>query len=451
MNMRRDPEEGPEILTRSNWKSWKNEIEKHARKEGVWKYCNPDALGEYYPELHEPEKPHISTVRPEAKSIVDLGEDDFIELSSIVDQYWKQMRAYENIQTKLQVIFELIENHVDFEHFSLIKHAETPLEQMAVLSVKFKKSRLEDLQPRWERIQELANKPDVQALFKLWNSLFTDCDGYLSSSARRRDVFWDCVERAGDISGNWLPLTSQHWIIQNPEHVESNNCGDVYAQPRSPARRDSITSQHWIEHSDHVEPRSEDDCTQPRSSARRESTTSLGWVKAPDHSESRNYRDVYVQPRSPAMLEPEAATFLEWIKTPDNFESRSHGDCGAQPHSPKSITSQDFIKTPDHSESRNYGDDCAQLRSGARRGSIASRYRLGYYEPVVSTGGAPIPSPHCTNDYEPTVSTGRTSLSPQPGSLAAQSDQHEEVFRDDSEVTGLIRSLRLPGMEESET
>ncbi|KAJ5413142.1 hypothetical protein N7465_005447 [Penicillium sp. CMV-2018d] len=421
MNMRRDSEEGPEILTRSNWKSWKNEIEKHARKEGVWKYCNPDALGEYYPELHEPEKPHISTVRPEAKSIVDLGEDDFIELSSIVDQYWKQMRAYENIQTKLQVIFELIENHVDFEHFSLIKHAETPLEQMAVLSVKFKKSRLEDLQPRWERIQELANKPDVQALFKLWNSLFTDCDGYLSSSARRRDVFWDCVERAGDISGNWLPLTSQHWIVQNPEHVESKNYGDVYAQPRSPARRDYITSQHWIEHSDHVEPRSEDDCTQPRSPARRESTTSLGWVKTPDHSESRNYRDVYVQPRSPAMLEPEAATFLEWIKTPDNFESRK------------------------------YGDDCAQLRSRARRGSIASRYRLGYYEPVVSTGGAPIASPHCTNDYEPTVSTGRTSLSPQPGSVAAQSDQHEEVFRDDSEVTGLIRSLRLPGMEESKT
>lgn len=449
MNMRRDPEEGPEILTRSNWKSWKNEIEKHARTEGVWKYCNPDAPGEYYAELHEPEKPHISTVRPEAKSIVDLGEDDFIELSSIVDQYWKQMRAYENIQTKLQVIFELIENHVDYEHFSLIKHAETPLEQMAVLSVKFKKSRLEDLQPRWERIQELANKPDVQALFKLWNSLFTDCNGYLSGSARRQDVFWDCVGRAGDISGNWLPLTSQHWI-QNPEH-ESNNYGDVYPQSHSPARRDSIASQHWIEHSDHVEPRNEDDCTQPRSPARRESTTSLGWVKTPEHSESRNYRDVYVQPRSPAMLEPEAATFLERIRTPDNFESRSYMDGCDQPHSPNSITSQDCIKTPDHSNSKNYGDDCAQLRSRARRGSIASRYRLGYYEPVVSTESAPIASQHCTNDYEPTVSTGCTSMSPQPGSVAAQSDQREEVFRDDLEITGLIRSLRLPGMEESET
>lgn len=408
MNMRRDLEEGPEILTRSNWKSWKNEIEKHARKEGVWKYCNPDAPGEYYPELHEPEKPHISTVRPEAKSIVDLGEDDFIELSSIVDQYWKQMRDYGNIQTKLQVIFELIENHVDYEHFSLIKHAETPLEQMAVLSVKFKKSRLEYLQPRWERIQELANKPDVQALFKLWNSLSTDCDGYLS-----KDVFWDCVESAGDIWGDWLPLTYRHWI-QNAEHVESKNYGDVYAQPRSPARRDSITSQHWIEHADHVEPRNEDDCSQPHSPARWESTTSLGWVKTPDHSESRSY-----------------------------------GDGCAQPYSPNSITSRDCIKTPGHSKSRNYRDDCAQLRSRARRGSIASRYRLGYYEPVVSTGGAPVASQHCTNDYEPTVVTGRTSLSPQPGSVAARSDRCEEVFWDDLEITGLIRSLRLPGMEES--
>ncbi|KAJ9491994.1 hypothetical protein VN97_g1242 [Penicillium thymicola] len=415
MNIKRDPEEGPEILTRSNWKSWKNEIEKHARKEGVWKYCNPDAPDEYYPELHEPEKPHISTVRSEAKSIVDLGEDDFIELSSIVDQYWKQMRAYENLQTKLQVIFELIENHVDYEHFSLIKHAETPLEQMAVLSVKFKRSRLEDLQPRWERIQKMANTPDVQALFKLWNSLFTDCEGYLSGSARRRDVFWDCVERAGDISGNWLPLTSQHWI-HDPEHVESKNYGDVCAQPRSPARCDSITSQHWIEHSDHVEPRNEDDCTQPHSPARRESITSLGWIKTPDDSESRNYRDVYVRPRSPAMLEPEAAAFLEWIKTPDNCESR------------------------------RYRDDCAQLRSRARRGSIASRYRPRYYEPVGSTEGAPNASQYCTNDYEPTVSIGRTFLSPQPGSVADRSDQREDL-----EITGLIRSLRLPGMEESET
>jgi hypothetical protein len=445
--MRRDLE-GPEILTRSNWKSWKNEIEKHARKEGVWKYCNPDSPGEYYSELHEPDKPHISTVRPEAKSIVDLGEDDFIELSSIVDQYWKQMRAYENIQTKLQVIFELIENHVDYEHFSHIKHAETPLEQMTVLSVKFKKSRLEDLQPRWERIQELANKPDIQALFKLWNSLFTDCDVYLSGSARRQDVFWDCVERAGDISGNWLPLTSQHWI-QTHERVESN-FGDVYSQSRSPARRKSITSQHWIEHSDHIEPRNEDDCTQPRSPARRESTTSLGWIKNPDHSESRNYRDVYVQPRSPTMLEPTAATFLAWIKTPDNFESRIYGDCCAQPHSPESVTSRDCIKTPNHSESRNYGNDCAQLRSRARQGSIASRYRLGYYEPVVPTGGVPIASQHCTNDYERTVSIECTctSLSPQPGSVAAQSDQHE-VSGDDLEIMGRIRSLRLPGMEES--
>lgn len=151
------------------------------------------------------------------------------------------------------------------------------------------------------------------------------------------------------------------------------------------------------------------------------------------------------------MLEPEAATFLKWIRAPDNFESRSYMDGCDQPRSPNYITSQVCIKTPDHSKSRNYGDDCAQLRSRARRGSIVSRYRLGYYEPVVSTESASIASQHCTNDYEPTVSTERTSMSPQPGSVAAQSDQREEVFRDDLEITGLIRSLKLPGMEESET
>ncbi|OQE85855.1 hypothetical protein PENNAL_c0023G06135 [Penicillium nalgiovense] len=330
--MRRDLQERPEALTRTNWKSWKNEIEKHARKEGVWKYCSPDAPSEYYPELHEPEKPHVSTVRPEAKSIVDLGEDDFIELSSIVDQYWKQMRAYENIQTKLQVIFELIENNVDYEHFGLIKHAETPLEQMAVLSAKFKKSSLEDLQPRWEGIQELASKAGVQELFESWNALFTDCNGYISGCVRRQDAFWGCVETGGYSPGNWLPLTSQHWI-ETPGYVESTSYGDDCAQPRSPTERGSVAS-------------------------------------------------------------------LDWIETPDDLESR------------------------------NYKDDCAQLRSRARRGSIASRYRNGYYDPVVSTG--------------------RTSLTPQPGFVAGQSDHIEEISGDDLEIAGLPQRSKLSRAKEGE-
>lgn len=330
--MRRDLQERPEALTRTNWKSWKNEIEKHARKEGVWKYCNPDAPSEYYPELHKPEKPHVSTVRPEAKSIVDLGEDDFIELSSIVDQYWKQMRAYENIQTKLQVIFELIENNVDYEHFGLIKHAETPLEQMAVLSAKFKKSSLEDLQPRWEGIQELASKAGVQELFESWNALFTDCNGYISGCVRRQDAFWGCVETGGYSPGNWLPLTSQHWI-ETPGYVESTSYGDDCAQPRSPTERGSVAS-------------------------------------------------------------------LDWIETPDDLESR------------------------------NYKDDCAQLRSRARRGSIASRYRNGYYDPVVSTG--------------------RTSLTPQPGFVAGQSDHIEEISGDDLEIAGLPQRSKLSRAKEGE-
>ncbi|KAJ5492069.1 hypothetical protein N7453_010166 [Penicillium expansum] len=465
--MRQDLEELPEKLTRSNWKSWKNAIEKHARKEGVWKYCNPDAPGEYYAELHEPEKPHISTARPEVKSIVELGEDDFIELSSIVDQYWKQMRGYENIQTKLQVILELIEDHVDDEHFDLIKHAKTPLEQMTVLSDKFKKFRLEDLQPRWERIQELANKPDAQELFKLWNALFTDCDGYVSSSARRRDAFWDCVETAGDLSRNQLPLTSQHWI-QTADHVELKACGYDRAQPRLSARRDSITSQHWIEKSELFQPRDGDYCAQLRSPARRESVTSQDWVKTPGDSESRNYGNYCVQPRSPTRREPESTTSLGWIKTPECSESRNYGDCCAQPRTPtrresitslqctealdhskssnseddytkfsspakrepESTTSLNFIETRNDSELRNYSDSCAQLRSRAKRGPIASQYRVGYYEPVVSTE--------------------HTSLSPSSSSMTGQSDQCEEVSGDNLEITGLLQRLGLLGTKESE-
>ncbi|KAJ5442572.1 hypothetical protein N7445_005579 [Penicillium cf. griseofulvum] len=278
MNMRRKLLEPPEILTRTNWKSWKNDIEKHARKEGVWKYCDPSTPDQYHPELHEPEKPHVSTVRPEAKSIVDLGEDDFIELSSVVDLYWKQMHVYEKIQSGLDVIFQLIKYHVDDEYFNLIKHAETPLEQMVALSVKFNKSHLENLQPRWERIQQLASKTEVQELFELWNALFTDCDGYLSGHARNQDAFWKC---------NWIEI---------PDNVESKNYEGL-DRPRSLAKQESIVSQHWIETPGHIDYRY--GCGQPRPLAKQESIASLHYIETPDHAES-NYADNSAQPSSPA-------------------------------------------------------------------------------------------------------------------------------------------------------
>ncbi|KAJ5951992.1 uncharacterized protein N7479_010405 [Penicillium vulpinum] len=279
----------PEILTRTNWKSWKNEIEKHARNQGVWKFCDPDALDKCHPELHEPEKPRISTVRPEAQSIVDLGEDDFIELSSIVDRYWKKMQVYDKIQAGLGVVFNLIKYHVDAEYFDLIEHAETPLDQMMLLSAKFKKPRLEDLQPRWELIQRLASAPEVQELFELWNLFFTDCNRYQSCDARRQDAFWECVDMGGDVSGNWLPLTAQDWI-EKPDHVESAANWNDSAQSRSPARQESPASQSWIKPPDHIESINHWGVrAQPRSPIRRESIDSQYCVG--DYKDMLNKRE----------------------------------------------------------------------------------------------------------------------------------------------------------------
>ncbi|KXG47265.1 uncharacterized protein PGRI_011350 [Penicillium griseofulvum] len=378
MNMRRNLPEPPEILTRMNWKSWKNDIEKHARKEGVWKYCDPSTPDQYYPELHEPAKPHVSTVRPEAGSIVDLGEDDFIELSSVVDLYWKQMHVYEKIQSGLDVIFKLIKYHVDDEYFNLIKHAQTPLEQMTTLSAKFNKSHLENLQPRWERIQQLASKTEVQELFELWNALFTDCDGYLSSHARNQDDFWECVETAGYHSGKWLPLTSQNWIKNN---AESKNYDDR-DRPRSLAKRESIASQNWIKTLDNVD--YSNGCSQPCPPAKQKSTVSQHWIETPGHVD---YRYGCGQPRPLTKQE--------------------------------SIASLHYIETPDHAEP-NYADDSAQPDSSSKRGFIDC--------------------PYYDSDYEPTESTKHASLSPQPSSRVGRSYQREETSHD-IDITGHMRQL----------
>ncbi|KAJ5356015.1 hypothetical protein N7517_010624 [Penicillium concentricum] len=197
----------------------------------------------------------------------------------------------------LNVIFKLIKYHIDDEYLSLIEYAQTPLEQMIALSVKFKKSRLEDLQPRWERIQKLASKVEVQELFELWNALFTDCDGYLSGNARNQDAFWECVETAGYSSGNCFPLTSQHWI-EIPDNVESRNYGDACAQPPSLIKRESIASQHWIQTTDTVN--YGNGCARPRSPAKREFIDSPYYVSDCEPTVSIGHASLSPQPGSMA-------------------------------------------------------------------------------------------------------------------------------------------------------
>ncbi|OQE44548.1 hypothetical protein PENCOP_c002G08679 [Penicillium coprophilum] len=355
--MRRSLPESPEILTPTNWRSWKNAIEKLARKEGVWEYCDPEAPAQYHPELHEPEKPHISTVRPEADSIVDLGENDFIELSSVVDMYWRQMHAYEKIQIGLDVIFKLIKHHVDDKYSNIIKHAKTPLQQLTALCTEFHKSRLEILQQRWERIQNLASGAEVQELFELWNALFTDCDGYLSAHARKQDGFWDCVEVAGSSSRNWNPLTSQRWI-ETSSHVESTNNGNACARPRLLGKRGSITSLRQIKTSGY-------DCDQSCSPPELESIAPHHWSQATDDAGSWNY---------------------------GSDCSQSHPLAGQG-----YIASPSLIETPGTVE---YEKGVAQPRSLAKRGFIDSPYHVG--------------------DCESTMSVGHASLGPQPSYIASE-------------------------------
>ncbi|KAJ5177694.1 uncharacterized protein N7500_000393 [Penicillium coprophilum] len=376
--MRRDVPESPEILTLTNWRSWKNAIEKHARKEGVWEYCDPDAPAKYHPELYEPEKPHISTVRPEAESLVDLGEDDFIELSSVVDMYWRQMHAYEKIQFGLDVIFKLIKHHVDDKYSHVIKHAKTPLEQLTALCTEFHKFRLENLQQRWERIQNLASGPEVQELFERWNALFTDCDGYLSAHARKQDGFWDCVEVAGSSSANCNPLTSQRWI-ETFSHVESTNNGDA--------------------------------CTRPHLLDKPRSIASLRQIKTPGYDCDRSC--------SPPELESIASH--HWSQTTDDVESWNNGsDCSLS----HSLAGREYIASPNLTETPGtvqHENGVARPRSPVKRGFIDL--------------------PHYVSDCQSTVSVGHSSLSPQPRSMADRIERPGEISGDNVEVTALLRQL----------
>lgn len=225
------------LTSRTNWASWKGSIEANARWVGVWRYCDPDIPGEQHHELKEPEKPHVSTVRPGATSIVDLGEADFAELSSIVDKYWQQMRVYEETQAKLDVIFQLIRTHVDRNHFSLVEHATTPREQLMLLGGEFKESPLEALESEWELLQCLAQGSAVQELFERWNDLFAHC---ADQDARKECVFWGFLEAAAKCENPRQPLCLQNWVRgkYSPSDLQSTGRALCSRQRRVQAERD---------------------------------------------------------------------------------------------------------------------------------------------------------------------------------------------------------------------
>lgn len=152
----------PEILTATiNWDAWKGSIKMHTRMESVWQYFDPDAPERSYSELEEPKKPHVSSVRPGAPSLVDLGDEDFIELSVCVDKYWQRYHSWERLQDRIQAISTLIQFHVDHKFLLLIENEENPRAKMVILADACRPTRLEILQPEWEEIQMMARQPVI--------------------------------------------------------------------------------------------------------------------------------------------------------------------------------------------------------------------------------------------------------------------------------------------------
>lgn len=204
----------PEILTpRNNWDAWVKSIQLRALLEGVWEYCDPDAPERIYSELEEPEKPHVSTIRPGATSIVDLGGADFVELSACVDRYWRDYRAWETRLNKIQTISDLIKSHVDDYYIGLIEYEIDPRKQMAILAAACRPSGLTALEPEWENIQTMASQPVIQDFFKRWNTFFAKCGDYTyhQSFANER-ALWDLLEQRKDPCWEWESLANQLWI-----------------------------------------------------------------------------------------------------------------------------------------------------------------------------------------------------------------------------------------------
>jgi hypothetical protein len=100
----------------ADWPRWEQNIKEWLKLWDVWKYCDPSSPVCDLPVLEEPVAPDITTVKPHAKSILDLEPHHFDELAILVSHYKQGKRIFDTKMKRLDEIARVVWVRVDTKY-----------------------------------------------------------------------------------------------------------------------------------------------------------------------------------------------------------------------------------------------------------------------------------------------------------------------------------------------
>ena len=164
------------LLTKADWHQWFNSVSRRARRDNIWKYCNPTLTQTSSPaappaaaslqnalvlqELVQPIRPRPSDINATATQLSDLTDAELKRWAIIKDDYNDLQRDYAQKSKALAELDNYIESTIDRSNLPIIKDLVTPYEKLKALKQK--------LEPTSKQLKQSARAKYESA--RKWNS-----------------------------------------------------------------------------------------------------------------------------------------------------------------------------------------------------------------------------------------------------------------------------------------
>ncbi|KAJ5204230.1 uncharacterized protein N7498_005109 [Penicillium cinerascens] len=254
-----DEDPAPPLESSNDWPEWKDYVKGLMDLFNVWEYCDPSVRSCDIPELKEPIKPEITSVKLSAKSIVDLEPEHFAELVSLTSKYKAEKEIFDQKMLALDqlalLVFCLVplklQALLDYHSIQSLRTSETAWKELTTLSdimEPVSQRTLDRLQDEWRTGFDTANDEDcgteLFANSENCDRRFLFCCNFLEKCQYMKLVKQDIDPEIiffemGCLS--WMSLSHQSWFkmpgfsdpMPNAAPSEVSEGGSVYDSENS--------------------------------------------------------------------------------------------------------------------------------------------------------------------------------------------------------------------------
>lgn len=177
---------GPNVLSsQDDWKVWLNQVKAFASARGVWEYVDPDSANPK--RLAEPPAPRYTDIRPSAKSLAELNNDELTRWLLLSTDHNNAMQQYEKVRGWLGEVHMEVIHTVSKDNQHYLIGPTGPRDAILRLAAK--------LAPVHKEPQPAPPPRDTSSLWQelQWNTPKSNLDGWLAR--------WNFVYKKGREEG----------------------------------------------------------------------------------------------------------------------------------------------------------------------------------------------------------------------------------------------------------